>query len=143
MQVGTRGHFAVHETQGCLVVTLPIDMDTEVAGELYTRLIYDISRDRPLGLVVDLSMVTIMPSDVTKVLVRLARTATLLDSPTVICDIPASLASALAMLDIGFEEVPKARDIDHAIALLTADRSMNKTGRQHVRASKENRASHP
>lgn len=133
-------HYGVQATNGCLVVTLPADLDTEVVGELHL-LLNDIRRHRTRGLVLDLSLVDILPSKVVTLLVQLAGAAMLLHSPTVICGINPGLAAALALLGIEFKGVPKARDMDHALALLTAVRSVNETGRRGVGTPPENRRS--
>jgi rsbT antagonist protein RsbS len=131
MTAKTLSRHGVQATSGCLVVTLPADLDTEVVGELHV-LLDDISRHRSRGLVIDLSLVNILPSKVATLLVQLASAARLLHSPTVICGINPGLAAALALFGIEFEGVPKARDMDHALAMLTTVRSVNETGRRGV-----------
>lgn len=116
----------VHATNGCLVVTLPVDLDAELVEKLHL-LLDDIGYQRHKGLVINLSRVDILPSKVATVLVQLAHAAKLLDSPAVICGIKPSLAAAMSTLGIVLEDVPTARDLDGALVLLAGVRSVNKS----------------
>ncbi|WP_414704922.1 STAS domain-containing protein [Pseudohongiella sp.] len=114
----------MHITNDCLVVTLPTDLDSEVTREL-SALLNLVDRHRHRGLVIDLSLMDILPSKLASLLEQLSRASSLLNAPTVICGIKPGLASALALLGIRFDGVRKARNMDHALAELTQLRSAN------------------
>jgi rsbT antagonist protein RsbS len=121
-----------HATNGCLVVTLPADLDTELVEKL-PLLLDDIGHHGHKGLIINLSRVDILPSKVATVIVELASAARLLDSPAVICGIKPSLASAMSTLGIALEGVLMARDLDGALVLLAGVRLLNKSGQPGFR----------
>jgi anti-anti-sigma regulatory factor len=120
---------SVQKTNGCLVATLPTDLDTELVETLHF-LLGEVSDYRHSGLVISLSRVDILPSKAATALVQLASAAKLLDSPAAICGIKPSLAAAMSTLGITLQDVPTARDVDGALILLAGMRSVTTFGRR-------------
>lgn len=103
---------------GNLIVPLQGDITDAQAAQLSSDVLRDIQRTGARGMVVDISGLWLVDSHLCAVLARLAASARLMGTRTVLCGMGADVALTLQSMGIQLEGVETALGLEEGLALL-------------------------
>jgi rsbT antagonist protein RsbS len=103
---------------GQLIVPLQGDITDAQAAQLCSDVLRDIQRTSARGMVVDISGLWLVDSHLCAVLARLAASARLMGTRTVLCGMGADVALTLQSMGIQLEGVETALGLEAGLALL-------------------------
>ncbi|AKQ67363.1 RsbS, negative regulator of sigma-B [Myxococcus hansupus] len=103
---------------GNLIVPLQGDITDAQAAQLCSDVLRDIQRTRARGMVVDISGLWMVDSHLCAVLARLAASARLMGTRTVLCGMGADVALTLQSMGIELDGVETALGLEEGLSLL-------------------------
>ncbi|MCK6592298.1 MAG: STAS domain-containing protein, partial [Polyangiaceae bacterium] len=106
--------------QGILVLPLIGSVDTARAEQLLERMLAGIAAHRAAAVIIDVTGVPSIDSDVATHLVRAAQAARLLGAQSIIAGIGADVARTMAALGVDFTGVTTSRNLEAALQLALA-----------------------
>lgn len=102
----------------CLLVTIQIDLQDQVALALQEDLSARIEATEARGVVIDISALEIVDSFIGRMLASISGIASVLDADTVVVGMRPAVAITLVELGLSLEGVRTALDVDRGMRLL-------------------------
>ena len=109
------------KVHGCLLVSVQVDMDDELAMALQDALTERIVTDRAVGVLIDISALEIVDSFIGRMLANIAGMAKILDARTVLVGMRPSVAMTLVELGLSLPGIQTALNVDRGLKLLQAE----------------------
>jgi rsbT antagonist protein RsbS len=119
-------------SRGCIVATLPADLDPGVLAELRDRVLRQLHETRVRGVILDCSSVEVMDAHDFEGLLGFVAMAALMASQVVLAGVRPGVASALADLDVDALTIRGALSLDEAFTLVQNGSGAAAPGRSRV-----------
>ncbi|MEW5853523.1 MAG: STAS domain-containing protein [Myxococcota bacterium] len=100
----------------CLLVPIQGDVSDSAADILQHTVLEAIRRDGARGLILDISGMWLLDSHLCAVVARLARSAMLMGTPTVLCGLRAEMALTLQSMGVAFTDIKTTLSLEEALA---------------------------
>ena len=114
-------HATLNALRGCLVATLPADLDPRGLAGLQGDVLEGLRRAGARALLLDCSAIAVMDGEDFLALRRIAAMAALMGSRTVLVGLRPGVVAALVELDVDLDGLLAARTLDDALLDLEAD----------------------
>ncbi|HEY3565674.1 MAG TPA: STAS domain-containing protein [Casimicrobiaceae bacterium] len=101
-----------------LLVTIQVDMHDQLALALQDDLTERISRERAVGVLIDISSLDVVDSFIGRMIGNIAAMARVLDADTVVTGMRPAVAITLVELGLSLEGVHTALNVERGMALL-------------------------
>ena len=101
-----------------LLVTIQVDMHDQLALALQDDLTERISRERAVGVLIDISSLDVVDSFIGRMIGHIAAMARVLDADTVVTGMRPAVAIMLVELGLSLEGVHTALNVERGMALL-------------------------
>ncbi|HET9748767.1 MAG TPA: STAS domain-containing protein [Casimicrobiaceae bacterium] len=101
-----------------LLVTIQVDMHDQLALALQDDLTERISRERAVGVLIDVSSLDVVDSFIGRMIGHIAAMARVLDADTVVTGMRPAVAITLVELGLSLEGVHTALNVERGMALL-------------------------
>ncbi|HET8585002.1 MAG TPA: STAS domain-containing protein [Casimicrobiaceae bacterium] len=101
-----------------LLVTIQVDMHDQLALALQDDLTERISRERAVGVLIDISSLDVVDSFIGRMIGHIAAMARVLDADTVVTGMRPAVAITLVELGLSLEGVHTALNVERGMALL-------------------------
>ncbi len=102
----------------CLLVSIQVDMDDDLALALRDSLTSRIVQDKARGVLIDISSLDIVDSFIGRMLANIAAMAKILDAQTVLVGMRPSVAMTLVELGLSLPGIQTALNVDRGLKLL-------------------------
>ena len=102
----------------CLLVTIQVDMDDQLAMTLQDDLATAIASRQSTGLLVDISALEMVDSFIGRMIANTAAMCSVLDAETVVVGMRPAVAITLVELGLSLPGVQTALDVERGMALL-------------------------
>ena len=108
----------VLHVDGCLLVTLPPDMEDASVEALQDELARELAGRDVRGVLIDVSALDVVDSFAARTLGDVARTATLMAAPAVVAGIRPAVATTLVEMGVTIPHARTALDAERGLAML-------------------------
>jgi rsbT antagonist protein RsbS len=102
----------------CLLVSIQVDMDDDLANALQDSLTARIVQDKARGVLIDISALDIVDSFIGRMLANIAGMAKILDAQTVVVGMRPSVAMTLVELGLSLPGIQTALNVDRGLKIL-------------------------
>jgi rsbT antagonist protein RsbS len=102
----------------CLLVSIQVDMDDDLAMSLQDALTERIVSDKARGVLIDISALEIVDSFIGRMLANIAGMAKILDARTVVVGMRPSVAMTLVELGLSLPGIRTALNVDRGLKFL-------------------------
>jgi anti-anti-sigma regulatory factor len=110
---------SIHQVGNCLIASLGCYADKNSISRTGKVLLKQLKIKRPKGVIIDVSDVTIISANEFAILKNVARSVAVMGTPSLFAGFQPGVAASLADLDISFDDIATARNIDDAVEILT------------------------
>jgi rsbT antagonist protein RsbS len=114
----------------CLLVSIQVDMDDDLAMSLQDALTERIVSDKARGVLIDISALEIVDSFIGRMLANIAGMAKILDARTVVVGMRPSVAMTLVELGLSLPGIRTALNVDRGLAFLQSDEHEERRGHE-------------
>ena len=111
-------HIPILKVEGCLLVSIQVDMHDQLAMALQDDLTRKIVETRARGVMIDISALEIVDSFIGRMLNNIAAMAKVLDAVTVVVGMRPAVAITLVELGLTMPGVHTALDVDRGLRLI-------------------------
>jgi rsbT antagonist protein RsbS len=111
-------HIPVLKVEGCLLVSIQVDMHDQLAMALQDDLTRKVVETRARGVMIDISSLEIVDSFIGRMLNNIAAMAKVLDAVTVVVGMRPAVAITLVELGLTMPGVHTALDVDRGLRLI-------------------------
>src|SRR3954467_157796 len=111
-------HIPILKVEGCLLVSIQVDMHDQLAMALQDDLTRKVVDTRARGVMIDISALEIVDSFIGRMLNNIAAMARVLDAVTVVVGMRPAVAITLVELGLGLTGVRTALNVDKGLALI-------------------------
>jgi rsbT antagonist protein RsbS len=129
---------ATNLSRGCIVATLPADLDPGVLAELCSQVLHRLHETRARGVILDCSSVEVMDAYDFDGLLGFRAMAALMGAQVVLAGVRPGVASALADLDVDAPHLRGALTLDEAFALLQGAFGAAQSAERRAQSAKRN-----
>src|SRR3954449_11832590 len=111
-------HIPILKVEGCLLVSIQVDMHDQLAMALQDDLTRKVVDTRARGVMIDISALEIVDSFIGRMLNNIAAMARVLDAVTVVGGMRPAVAITLVELGLALTGVKTALNVDRGLALI-------------------------
>jgi rsbT antagonist protein RsbS len=111
-------HIPILKVEGCLLVSIQVDMHDQLAMALQDDLTRRVVETRARGVMIDISALEIVDSFIGRMLNNIAAMARVLDAVTVVVGMRPAVAITLVELGLTMPGVRTALDVDRGLRLI-------------------------
>ncbi len=111
-------HIPILKVEGCLLVSIQVDMHDQLAMALQDDLTRKVVESRARGVMIDISALEIVDSFIGRMLNNIAAMAKVLDAVTVVVGMRPAVAITLVELGLTMPGVHTALDVDRGLRLI-------------------------
>lgn len=111
-------HIPILKVEGCLLVSIQVDMHDQLAMALQDDLTQQVVKHRARGVMIDISALEIVDSFIGRMLNNIAAMAKVLDAVTVVVGMRPAVAITLVELGLTMPGVHTALNVDRGLRLI-------------------------
>jgi rsbT antagonist protein RsbS len=111
-------HIPILKVEGCLLVSIQVDMHDQLAMALQDDLTRKVVETRARGVMIDISALEMVDSFIGRMLNNIAAMAKVLDAVTVVVGMRPAVAITLVELGLTMPGVHTALDVDRGLRLI-------------------------